>query len=198
VTKGSRRAAPPTPLDISVVRSVDDLMQVFCVRSIVYMSEQTCPHDEEFDGNDLAGATHLIARRAGEPVGTVRLRWFSGFAKFERMCVRRECRGAGAAEALLRRACEIAARKGYRKVLVHAQEKRAPHWRKIAAMNVRRGRPRFSFSDVNYVEMELELPADGRAIDFDTRPMVLLRPEGAWDEPGVLDRSMRRQAGRAP
>lgn len=189
-----RKAAP---LRIEVVRSVDALMQVFAVRSIVYMTEQACPYDEEFDGNDLAGATHLIARLGDEPVGTVRIRWFGDFAKFERMCVRRDWRGGAAAEALLRRACELAARKGYRKVLVHAQRRLAPHWRKVASMTVRADRPRFSFSDVDYVEMELDLPTDERAINIDTAAMVLLRPEGAWDEPGVLDRSAKRRVVHA-
>jgi predicted GNAT family N-acyltransferase len=190
-------AGKPAPIDVEVVRSVDALMQVVAVRSIVYMTEQACPYDEEFDGNDLAGATHLIARRGDEPVGAVRIRWFSGFAKFERMCVRRDWRGGAAAEALLRRACELAARKGYRKVLVHAQQALAPHWRKLASMTVRADRPRFSFSNVDYVEMELDLPTDGRAITIDTAAMVLLRPEGAWDEPGVLDRSAKHRVVHA-
>ena len=32
------------------------------------------------DGNDLAGATHLIARIGSQPVGVIRLRWFCDFA----------------------------------------------------------------------------------------------------------------------
>ena len=32
------------------------------------------------------------------------------------------------------------------------------------------------------------------ALGFDTDPMVLLRPEGDWDRPGILDRSAGRPA----
>ena len=42
----------------------------------------------------------------------------------------------------------------------------------------------------------LEAVGSGRfdALGFDTDPMVLLRPEGDWDRPGILDRSAGRPA----
>ena len=64
---------------ICVAHRLDEIMQVISLRAIAYMHEQSCPYDEEIDGNDFAGATHLIARLNGEPVGCVRLRWFAGF-----------------------------------------------------------------------------------------------------------------------
>ena len=78
---------------IVVARTLDDLMQVMSIRSVVYMGEQFCPYEEEFDGNDIAGATHLIARIGSQPVGVVRLRWFCDFAKLERLTVMPHCRG---------------------------------------------------------------------------------------------------------
>src|SRR5260221_12039581 len=82
----------PTPLPkeavtVTVARTVDEIMQVMAVRSIVYMGQQACPYAEEFDGNDFAGATHLIARVGSAPVGVVRMRWFCDFAKLERFTV---------------------------------------------------------------------------------------------------------------
>ena len=38
------------------------------MRSAVYIGEQECPYEEEFDGNDLA-ATHLIGYVGNEPAG---------------------------------------------------------------------------------------------------------------------------------
>ena len=58
---------------ICVAHRLDEIMQVISLRAIAYMHEQSCPYDEEIDGNDFAGATHLIARLNGEPVGCVRL-----------------------------------------------------------------------------------------------------------------------------
>jgi hypothetical protein len=79
------------PTGIRVVNGFDDMMRVAAVRSAVYIGEQSCPYNEEFDGNDLA-ATHLLALVDNEPAGCMRLRFFGDFAKLERLAVRREFR----------------------------------------------------------------------------------------------------------
>lgn len=53
---------------------------------------------------------------------------------------------------------------------------------------------RIMFSDFSYTEMLLELEPDPRAITIDSDPYVIIRPEGEWDRPGVLDRSAARAA----
>jgi len=183
-------------LKISVVRTVDDLMQVFAVRAQVYVAEQDCPYVEEFDGNDIAGATHLIARDGSEPVATMRIRWFANFAKFERICVRSKFRGVSAADRLVEFGCRMAARKGYAKVLVHANQRLVGHWERVAQMKPRAGRPVFEYSQLSFVEMERDLPRDPNALSIDSAPLQLVRPEGDWDRPGVLDISST-QANRA-
>ena len=55
-------------LEVAVCRTLPDIMQAMAVRSLVYMGEQACPYDEEYDGNDFAGTTHLVLRRNGEPI----------------------------------------------------------------------------------------------------------------------------------
>ena len=74
-------------ISVTVARSFDDLARVISVRSAVYLSEQECPYDEEFDGNDLA-ATNLIGYVGKEPAGCLRIRYFADFAKLERLAVR--------------------------------------------------------------------------------------------------------------
>ena len=49
-------------------------------------------------------------------------------------------------------------------------------------------------SDHDYVEMVVEGVPPADALTLDSDPLVLLRPEGAWDEVGVLDRSRVRPA----
>jgi predicted GNAT family N-acyltransferase len=169
-------------------------MQVIALRAIVYMAEQVCPFDEEYDGNDFAGATHLIVRRCGEPVGVLRLRWFADFAKLERVAVRREERGRTATIALIRAAIELAEQKGYRRIIGHAQARLVPFWKRQFGFAPRAGRKPFAFSDYQYIEMERELTPPPDALNLDTDPMVLLRPEGKWDRPGVLDNSAHRPA----
>jgi len=185
---------PREAITVSVAHTLDDLAQVMAVRAIVYMGEQACPYDEEFDGNDYAGATHLIARIGSQPVGVVRLRWFCGFAKLERLTVTPNCRGGAVPKALLEAAFALAAQKGYRKIMGHTQVRLAPLLKRLGGVRVREGRAPFVFSDHDYVETIKDLFPPEDAIHIDSDPLVLLRPEGEWDRPGVLDRSAARPA----
>ena len=193
-------SAPARPavdgLRVVVARTLDDLMRVMVVRSLVYMGGQTCPFDEEFDGNDFAGATHLLLLRNDEPIGVVRLRWFSGFVKLERLAIRAEFRGGAGLMMLSRAAFDHAERKGYRRLMGHAQSRLVPFWKRYFHGRLRAGRRSFAFSDYDYVEMEFDLQPPPDAITIDSDPMVLLRPEGEWDRPGVLDRSVVRSDHR--
>jgi predicted GNAT family N-acyltransferase len=187
-------ALPREAVTVTVARTLDDLMQAMSIRSVVYMGEQFCPYDEEFDGNDIAGATHLIARVGREPVGCVRLRWFADFAKLERLTVSPSCRGGSVPRALLDAAFELAAKKGYRQIMGHTQVRLAPVLQRLGKVKVRPGRAKFKFSDHEYVETIRELTPPADAVTIDSDPMVVLRPEGAWDRPGVLDHSAARPA----
>lgn len=181
-------------LTVDIARTLDDLMQVMAVRALVYVGGQACPYGEEFDGNDFAAATHLIARLNGEPVAVMRIRWFPGFAKFERVAVRAEHRGGSIVRQLVNAGFDHAASKGYRKVLGHIQARLLPFWERSGGLRARPGRPRFTFSDHEYIEVERDLEPPADAIHEDSDPLVLLRPEGQWDRPGVLDRSAKRPA----
>jgi len=187
-------ALPREAISVSVARTLDDLMQAISIRSVVYMGEQLCPYDEEFDGNDLAGATHLIARVGRQPVGVIRLRWFADFAKLERLTVLPTCRGGAVPRALLDAAFDLAAKKGYRRIMGHTQVRLAPVLMRLGKVKVRSDRPSFTFSDHEYVETIRELTPPEDAVTIDSDPLVVLRPEGAWDRPGVLDHSAGRPA----
>jgi len=178
-------------IKVDVARSLDEIMAALTVRSIIFMGEQSCPYDEEFDGNDFAGATHLVVRLGGEPAGTLRLRWFAGFAKLERVAVRREHRSGQISSALITAGLDLARRKGYRKVMGHAQAHLISFWERFGA-RIRADRDRFVFSDCEYVEMEWDLEPAVGSLTLDTDPLILIRLEGRWDEPGVLDRSAVR------
>jgi predicted GNAT family N-acyltransferase len=184
------------PVKVRVARSLDDLQKIAVVRALVYMSEQDCPYDEEFDGNDFAGATHLIAEAGGEPLGCLRLRWFNGFAKVERVCVRKHHRSGRAARALMKEATEIIRRKGYTKYVGQVQAQLVPYWKRYGFVH-REHRGEFVFSDRAYAEMEANFEPHPLALNPDSDPLVLDRPEGAWDEPGPLDRSILRGASPA-
>lgn len=180
-------------VEVRVARELPDLLRVFALRALVYMGEQGCPFEEEFDGNDLTAATHLIAEIKGDPVGALRLRWFADFVKVERVSVRRDHRGGEVVRHLFGEAVELARRRGYRRALGYIQVRLEPFWRKMGFYR-RAERQPFAFSDHEYVEVEGQIEPHPDALSIDTDPMVLMRPDGLWDLPGVLDRSAARAA----
>jgi predicted GNAT family N-acyltransferase len=182
-------------LDIDVARDLNALMRVFALRSVVFMGEQACPLDEEFDGNDLTGATHVLAELDGEPIATMRLRWFADFVKVERVLVRHEHRGNNGeiARELIEFALDLARRRGYRRALAYAQARLGGFWRRMGFTR-RIGRERFVFSDHAYIEFDRTLAPHSDPLTMDSDPFVLMRPDGAWDAIGVLDRSAARPA----
>jgi hypothetical protein len=92
---------------------------------------------------------------------------------------------------LIASAKALAAAKGYQLMLAHIEPELQDYWRE-QGFHPRTGRPSFHFSDRAYIEVlaEFECPAD--ALTLDSAPMVLVRPEGNWAKPGVLDHSARR------
>ena len=182
---------PAEPLkSIEVARTLDDVMQVISLRAAVYMAEQTCPYGEEFDGNDFC-ALHLIGRYDDEPAGCIRVRFFADFAKLERLAVRVEFRRSTLAFDLVRAGIELCRLKGYRRIYGHAQDRLVPFWKRFGAKPVEPKRP-LTFSDFSYTEMLLETDPHPEALSLDSDPYVLIRPEGEWDRPGILERSARR------
>ena len=114
-------------VSVRVVRSMDEMARVIAIRSAVYMGEQHCPFEEEFDGNDFS-ATHLICHRGHEPVGCMRIRYFADFAKLERLAVRNESRNSGIAGQIVDAAVELCRKKGYRVLYAHSQKRLLKFW----------------------------------------------------------------------
>ncbi len=175
---------------VTVARSFEDMMRVVAIRSAVYIAEQDCPYEEEFDGNDTS-ATHLLGYVGDEPAGCIRIRCFAGFAKIERLAVRREFRTSKLAFRLVRAAIDFAGAKGYRRLYGHARTDLVKFWRLFGFKPVQ-DRAEFSFSDVAYVEMARDQDPVPNAVGLGDDPYVLIRPEGRWHLPGVLERSAAR------
>lgn len=177
---------------VSLARGLDDYIKVSALRSVAFIGEQNCPFSEEFDGNDLS-ASHLIAFFEGEPIATLRLRWFAKFGKIERVCVLPSFRGTQVVSVLLAHAFEFAARKGYELMIAQIQARLWPLWGRILKCELRESRPSFYFSDFEYFEIEIPLRKHPNALHKDVDPYVLIRPEGEWDQPGILDLSVKRE-----
>ncbi|MHA3915093.1 GNAT family N-acetyltransferase [Halovulum sp. GXIMD14793] len=182
------------PLSVKIARTMEDMMKVSVIRAAVYMAEQDCPYEEEFDGNDFC-ATHLIGYVGDEPVACMRLRFFGGFAKMERMAVRPQFRNTRIAFKTIREGIAYCNRKGFSTIYGHARNELIPLW-KMFGFEILETSRELVFSEYAYTEMvhESELPENALTLGSD--PYQLIRPEGDWDREGVLERSVTRNDGQ--
>ncbi len=176
-------------LTIKVAKDMNDLMKMAAVRSAVFMADQICPYDEEFDGNDFCGAAHLLGFIGGEVAGCIRARFFADFVHLGRLAVLPPFRNSKLPFALVLAAKDLARKKGYRRIYGHSQKRYEKFWAHFGAQPTGRS---LVFSDFEYTEMVIEMSPDPDPISLQSDPYVILRPEGAWDIPGVLDASAAR------
>jgi predicted GNAT family N-acyltransferase len=181
-------------LSVTVARSVEDVMRVMTIRSAVYMAEQECPYDEEFDGNDFS-ATHLIGYVGNEPAACLRIRYFADFVKMERLAVRHEFRKTRLAFKVVRAGIELCRAKGYRKIYGHSQKRLLNFWSRFGFKPFE-GSREFVFSDFDYIEVALDMMPHPQAITIGVDPYIMIRPEGRWHVPGILERSAIRPVTR--
>lgn len=177
-----------------VARTVDDFMRAVALRGAVYLGEQQCPYDEEFDGNDFS-ATHLIGYVNDEPAGCIRIRYFADFAKIERLVVRKEFRRSGLAQHIVHAGIDLCRSKGYVHICAYAQKRLVSFWSKCGFKFGELARE-LVFSDFAYVEMSHVSGRKSDAISTVTDPYVVIRPEGNWEQPSNLEKSVARGARR--
>lgn len=189
--------APKPKTDVAVARSIEDIFQVFSVRSATYIAEQFCLYAEEFDGNDFC-STHWLGKIDGDAAGCIRARFFGEFAKIERLAVRAEYRNSRLAYQLVRAAIEHCRKKGYRTLYGHSRLDLQRFWQAFGFRPINE-RPPLAFANVQYVEMRLDLASANDVISLSSDPMKILRPEGDWDRPGpfeaapLADNSLRQK-----
>jgi N-acyl-L-homoserine lactone synthetase len=125
----------------------------------------------------------------------MRIRYFANFAKVERLAVRKEFRSAGLAPHLVRSSVELCEMKGYQRLYVHAQKRLVKFWTKCGFKTFEGGQE-LVFSDYDYVEMILETKRHPQSISIGMDPYVIIRPEGDWRSPGILERSRFARSSR--
>jgi len=172
-------------LSAKIANTQEDILKVFSIRSATYVAEQECPYDEEFDGNDYC-SSHLLGCVDNEPVACIRIRYFGEFVKLERLAVRKEFRGTGIAAVVIESAINYAKRKGFTRFYGHSRTDLITFWQRFGFEPIE-GRPPLAFSNQDYVEIFYEADAHPEPISLSDGPYVLIRPEGEWDRPGVLD-----------
>jgi predicted GNAT family N-acyltransferase len=179
---------------VVVVSNGEQLAQALAIRASVFMAEQQCPYEEEFDANDYT-CTHFLGYIDDKPAATMRLRYFADWVKFERIAVlpkyRRQTLVAGE---IVRAVVEFSRRKGYRAGYGTAQKRYARFWKHFGFEVMPARDTPIVFSDHEYIEILGRFEPHPNPITISGDPFVIMRPEGRWDEPGVLEQSRDRPA----
>lgn len=106
--------------DVTVV-ATEDLDAVHAIRRAVFVEEQDIAEAVEFDDRDDA-ARHFLARVAGEPAGTARVRLLDETtAKVERVAVLPEYRTRAVGRTVMEAAHDYARDEDRTRAVLHAQ-----------------------------------------------------------------------------
>ena len=112
--------APPPAVRWFIAETPRDRIKALMVRAIVFMEEQGVTFGDELDAHEEQ-ALHILGEVAGEPLAAGRLRFDDGWARLERIAIRRAYRGRHLSHALIRFMLAEASRRGYRRYRLHAQ-----------------------------------------------------------------------------
>jgi predicted GNAT family N-acyltransferase len=110
--------------DLVPIQTPTDWQAVKAIRTTVFIDEQRCPPEEEWDEFD-ASSHHLLGLLGDLPVACARWREVEidgePYAKLERFAVLREHRGLGLGRELVAQTIEHARRAGHTRFVLHAQ-----------------------------------------------------------------------------
>ena len=90
------------------------------LRHEVFVVEQGVPAELEYDEFDES-ATHLVALRGGEVIGTLRMLVDGAAMKVGRVAVSADARRSGIGTQLMQHAADSAVARGLREIVLHAQ-----------------------------------------------------------------------------
>jgi len=86
-------------IKVRKVTNKTDLQKVFAIREEVFIGEQNCPPEEEWEFEDES--IHFLAMVDDQPAGAARWRKTDNGYKLERFSVLQQFRGRGVAQALV-------------------------------------------------------------------------------------------------
>ncbi|TDO24744.1 putative GNAT family N-acyltransferase [Pedobacter duraquae] len=86
-------------LEVKKISSQEELEKAFAIRKIVFVDEQGCPPELEWENEDVS--THFLATMDNQPVGACRWRKTDAGYKLERFAVLKEYRGKRVGQALV-------------------------------------------------------------------------------------------------
>ncbi|TWT06385.1 GNAT family N-acetyltransferase [Planococcus sp. CPCC 101016] len=101
----------------------EELKKALAIREEVFVNEQGCPLEDEFDQFDnLDGmCKHILVHYHDQAVGTGRVRFVQDVGKLERICILEPYRKFGIGKVIVSKLEEIAVEQGAAQVKLHGQ-----------------------------------------------------------------------------
>lgn len=173
-----------TIIKVELATSEELYKGAMAIRKQVFVKEQKIPERREFDGNDFCAA-HVVAyiqkRHRKLPIGTMRIRFFSDFVKFERMAVTRNFRKTSVAEEIMQYGLKYVSEKGYRQVYGMCKKELLPRWQQCGYHEIH-GAEHVEQNGMELIPISLDLNENPRAIHMTSHPSLLTAKEGHWGE----------------
>lgn len=167
-------------VDIKIVSSASEFSDAMKVREKVFVDELKIDPLLEFDGNDFT-STHILACANDLPVGTLRIRYFNGFVKFERAAVLPEFRKTNVSALMVDAATRFCAAKGYDVMHSVCKKELLHRWAKDGAKPIENAEEIIQ-NGQTLVPIEQKLPFVPKKINIRTSIDILNKKEGTWFE----------------
>ncbi|SDS74787.1 Predicted N-acyltransferase, GNAT family [Mucilaginibacter mallensis] len=115
-------------IQVNKVSDPANLEKVFAIRREVFVGEQNCPPELEYEFEDES--THFLARADGVPAGASRWRKTDKGYKLERFAVLKQFRGTGVGQELVKAVlADLPADADY--VYLHSQTQAIPFYERL-------------------------------------------------------------------
>jgi len=120
-------------MDRQIITKQDQLEDAFAIRKKVFVEEQHCPIEDEFDSFDdlTADCTHVLVYYNEKPVGTGRVRRVEEKAKLERICLLEEYRKHGLGKDIIAMLEDRARKLGCEHAILHGQTHAEGFYKKL-------------------------------------------------------------------
>lgn len=103
-----------------IAQNYDDMLKAYAVRAIVFVEEQATGYAIEVDEREHE-SIHILGEIDGEPVAAGRIRFVDGYAKLERLAIRKAWRKLGHGSRLIEYMMGVATERGVGRFKLHAQ-----------------------------------------------------------------------------
>ena len=117
-------------MNLQLITNKEDLNKAHQIRHTVFVMEQDCPPEEEFDHLEET-CTHFLLKDKEEAIGAARFRDYNGRGKLERICVLSDKRKTGAGKTIVLGIEEYAKQKGYKSFFLNSQVQAIPFYEKL-------------------------------------------------------------------